>query len=82
MHTIGGPSKRQPMNSPYQDASAQLSYVQTPKVIKLMYKNKIGKNNAPPPEYSTSMYIGINKQINKYTSVIIIVNVAELYSWW
>ena len=30
---IGGPSKRQPMNS-----------TQTPKLIKLVYKNKIGEN--------------------------------------
>ena len=72
---IGGPSKRQPMNSlvssclgstcyaqtpfarywsghqsgsqwtrSYQAASAQLGYAQTPKVINLMYKNKIGEN--------------------------------------
>ena len=38
---IGGPSKRQPMNSL---VSSCLGYAQTPKVIKLVYKNKIGGN--------------------------------------
>ena len=51
LHAIGGPSKRQPMKSPSKVIA------QTPKVIKLMYKNKIEeKINKPPPEYSTSMY--------------------------
>ena len=38
---IGGPSKRQPMNSL---VSSCLGSTQTPNVIKLMYKNKIGEN--------------------------------------
>ena len=38
---IGGPSKRQPMNSL---VLSSLGSAQTPKVINLMYKNKIGEN--------------------------------------
>ena len=38
---IGGPSKRQPMNSL---VSSCLGSTQTPKVITLMYKKKIGEN--------------------------------------
>ena len=38
---IGGPSKRQPMNSL---VSSCLGSTQTPKAIKLVYKNKIGEN--------------------------------------
>ena len=37
----GGPSKRQPMNSL---VSSCLGSAQTPKVINLMHKNKIGEN--------------------------------------
>ena len=37
----GGPSERQPMNSL---VSSCLGSTQTPKVIKLVYKNKIGEN--------------------------------------
>ena len=43
---IGGPSKQQPMNSL---VSSFFGSTQTPKVIKLLYKNKIGEN-----EYAAS----------------------------
>ena len=41
---IGGPSKRQPMNSLVPSCLGSTCYAQTSKVIKFMYKNKIGEN--------------------------------------
>ena len=41
LHAIGGPSNRQPMSSL---VSSCLGSAQTPKVINMMYKNRIGEN--------------------------------------